>query len=538
VERITPRIYNFSVKRLFFLTLAAGACSWSGRGTLPSPDAVFARGQRVLDADEPARVQAAEFLKPFVSAGDPALRLAAVEALGKTGGPGVASLLLRSLKEEDPAVRGEAALALFRLRYLKRVPEYSTATVGGLLGALKDSHPGVRWKAAYAFSRWAEPRAEAALAEAVADSEPYVRFFALRSLGQLKDKAPREPVLRSLRDPDASVRREAAWALGEGGWTADLAIAVQDSSPHVRAAAAGGGAAVSPGDPSPIVRALAGDPRLRRKDPHWFVRAGAFRALGELSGTGAMLQEGLTDPDPRAASAALEAVAKSTQPWVERAIESLLRDPKAPLEMLGAAVEASGERKSARLREALRLALDYPQAKASAEVRESILKALKESSDLRQVYWGEGTAPRLAPAAVVLVTEKGEIEIGLAVEEAPVHSQRFLLSVSSGLYDGTIWHRVVSNFVIQGGDPRGSGWGDAGFTLRDEINRLRFERGTVGMPKAGKDTGGCQVFITHVPTPHLDGRYTAFGRVLRGLDVVDRIEPGDRILRAYVKMLE
>ena len=74
--------------------------------------------------------------------------------------------------------------------------------------------------------------------------------------------------------------------------------------------------------------------------------------------------------------------------------------------------------------------------------------------------------------------------------------------------------------------------------LRDEISRLnrhRFVRGTVGMPKAGKDTGGCQLFITHIPTPHLDGNYTVFGQVVRGLDVVDRIEVGDRIVRAHVR---
>jgi cyclophilin family peptidyl-prolyl cis-trans isomerase len=136
---------------------------------------------------------------------------------------------------------------------------------------------------------------------------------------------------------------------------------------------------------------------------------------------------------------------------------------------------------------------------------------------------------------VVLETEKGEIEISLAVAEAPIHAEAFLHSVSSGLYDGLSWHRVVSNFVVQGGDPRGSGWGDAGFSLRDEISPLRFERGAVGMPKAGKDTGGCQLFITLVPAPHLDGRYTVFGHVTRGMDVVDRLAPGDRIVKARVR---
>jgi cyclophilin family peptidyl-prolyl cis-trans isomerase len=94
----------------------------------------------------------------------------------------------------------------------------------------------------------------------------------------------------------------------------------------------------------------------------------------------------------------------------------------------------------------------------------------------------------------------------------------------------------VSNFVIQGGDPLGNGMGDSGWSLRAEINPMPYKRGTLGMPRsAGFDTGGCQIFITHVPTPHLDGYYTVFGQVVSGLDAMDRIEVGDRITRAQVK---
>ena len=99
----------------------------------------------------------------------------------------------------------------------------------------------------------------------------------------------------------------------------------------------------------------------------------------------------------------------------------------------------------------------------------------------------------------------------------------------------SIQHRVVSDFVIQGGDPRGDGWGGPGYALRDEINTVRFDRGAVGMPKSGRDTGGCQIFVTHVPTPHLDGNYTVFGKVISGMDVVDRIEVGDAILSARIR---
>ena len=98
-------------------------------------------------------------------------------------------------------------------------------------------------------------------------------------------------------------------------------------------------------------------------------------------------------------------------------------------------------------------------------------------------------------------------------------------------YDGLIFHRVVPDFVIQGGDPRGDGFGGPGYDIRDEINPLRYRRGVAGMALAGPDTGGSQFFITHSPQPHLDGAYTVFGEVVSGRDVVERILPGDRIVR-------
>ncbi|TPW19127.1 MAG: peptidyl-prolyl cis-trans isomerase B (cyclophilin B), partial [Elusimicrobia bacterium] len=142
--------------------------------------------------------------------------------------------------------------------------------------------------------------------------------------------------------------------------------------------------------------------------------------------------------------------------------------------------------------------------------------------------------PLLSPATVVFETEKGGFVIRLSTRAAN-HAGAFAESVAAGLYDGTEWHRVVTGFVVQGGDPRGSGWGDAGWRLADEAGEPHFTRGTVGMPKAGPDTGGCQLFVSLVPTPHLDGRYTAFGQVVEGLDVLDRLEPADRILKATLR---
>jgi len=98
-----------------------------------------------------------------------------------------------------------------------------------------------------------------------------------------------------------------------------------------------------------------------------------------------------------------------------------------------------------------------------------------------------------------------------------------------GFYDGLIFHRVVPNFVIQTGCPLGNGWGDPGYSVRCEYSPLRYERGMVGMAHAGKDTGGSQWFVTHSEQRHLDGRYTIFGRITRGQDVVDQVLVEDRI---------
>ena len=108
-------------------------------------------------------------------------------------------------------------------------------------------------------------------------------------------------------------------------------------------------------------------------------------------------------------------------------------------------------------------------------------------------------------------------------------SATFLDLARRGYFDGLTFHRVVPGFVVQGGDPRGDGNGGPGFALRDEIGERPYGRGVVGMALSGKDTGGSQLFVTLAPAPHLDGRYTVFGWVASGMDVVDKIRPGDVI---------
>ena len=135
-----------------------------------------------------------------------------------------------------------------------------------------------------------------------------------------------------------------------------------------------------------------------------------------------------------------------------------------------------------------------------------------------------GTRPR-----VTLHTSRGDIVLELRPDVAPTTVARFLALAGDDFYDGLAFHRVVPAFVVQGGDPRGDGYGGPGFWQRCEDNRLPYTRGTVGMALAGRDTGGSQFFITHGAQPHLEGRYTAFGQVVAGLDVLDQLQPGDRL---------
>ncbi len=126
-------------------------------------------------------------------------------------------------------------------------------------------------------------------------------------------------------------------------------------------------------------------------------------------------------------------------------------------------------------------------------------------------------------------TSKGLFTFKMLPDEAPFTCINFASLITKGFFDGLLFHRVVPNFVIQGGDPRGDGWGGPGYAIRSEFGFEHYERGMVGVASSGKDTEGSQWFVTHCNTPHLDGRYTIFGKVTSGMDVVDAIQAGDRI---------
>ncbi|MCB1033700.1 MAG: HEAT repeat domain-containing protein, partial [Acidobacteria bacterium] len=447
-------------------------------------------------------------------------------------------------------------------------PPLPKAAVEATAEVLGDEDVRVRRAAAHTFSRYGEAAARAALEKALKDGDELVRIFAARGLARGGDGAAAPELAAHLGDPSAKVRGEIVRALATLGAADSVpASAGQDDDFQVRAAAATAWASNARPetdaaldslleDPSPTVRAAAivslggrrgaaFAPTLREilSSGPWTSRVAAARAAGNAGEAAAgLLLEALNDEDGRVQAAALESLdafsdGLETTERIARALDS------ADLAVRGTAVTALADRGHPDKVRWLERTVEASPGVDWVEIREGVVDALRPEDGGEDLLkrLASDSAPSVARRArlalearglsidesspvkaaaepspflsveleeapvVVLETEKGKLTIETLPREAPLHVASFLQLVGEGFYDGLIWHRVVPNFVIQGGDPLGNGWGGPGYALRDEIYPRPFERGSVGMPKAGKDTGGCQVFITHIPTPHLDG---------------------------------
>ncbi len=207
-----------------------------------------------------------------------------------------------------------------------------------------------------------------------------------------------------------------------------------------------------------------------------------------------------------------------------------------------AILDSLGKQKNATANDAIKSALDSE----DHLIRRRAVALLKTnavgdfSSRIQTVKSGNSTVDynraiaRIGtPVTAVVSTTKGSFNIQLLPEEAPLTVDNFINLARRNYFGGITVHRVVPNFVIQDGDPRGDGNGGPGYQIRCEINQSPYGRGAVGMALSGKDTGGSQWFVTHAPQPHLDGGYTVFGNVISGMDVVDSIVRGD-VIRSIV----
>lgn len=153
--------------------------------------------------------------------------------------------------------------------------------------------------------------------------------------------------------------------------------------------------------------------------------------------------------------------------------------------------------------------------------------------------WSSAPALEIDPTKkyhATIETTRGTIELDLYPAHAPKTVNNFVFLARQGFYDGIVFHRVISNFMIQGGDPTGTGTGGPGYKFEDETygNPLKHETGVISMANAGPNTNGSQFFITHSPQPHLNGRHTVFGKVTSGQDVVDAIRQGDKMTKVTI----
>lgn len=153
--------------------------------------------------------------------------------------------------------------------------------------------------------------------------------------------------------------------------------------------------------------------------------------------------------------------------------------------------------------------------------------------------WNQPPAMQIDPkrryTATIEIT-RGTIVLELYPEYAPKTVNNFVFLANEGYYDGVSFHRVINDFMIQGGDPTGTGRGGPGYKFEDELkgNPLKHDTGVIAMANAGPNTNGSQFFITHSPQPHLNGKHTVFGKVTQGQDVVDRVRQGDQIVKVVI----
>lgn len=446
-----------------------------------------------------------------------------------------------------------------------------------LLSLLGDPNPYTRAFAAKGLGAVKDRGAVPLLVPLIGAPEHGVAIEAIRALGAIGDAAAGAALIKLVRTPkiDGALRVEALDAAGlTGGEGVDdtLLDALVDPSPPARAAALRG---VARRDPENFLTVLSGlDP-----DQEWTVRASLATLLGTLGPTSLpRLQLMLQDTDQRVIPSVLDALVKLAAPNLGTVlIERLTADD--PVVRMAAA-RGIGELKVPNAGPALVAAFEHAKRDATYLARAAVLAALarvgaaeasplleqaladpewavrvRAAQLLRELAPESDAAVRIRPvpsrhatafyqsselraprysAQVYVETDRGTIQLELAMHEAPLTVANFIALAKGNFFSGLPVHRVVPGFVIQTGDPRGDGEGGPGFTIRDELNQRPFLRGAVGMALDWTDTAGSQFFITLSPQPQLDARYTVFGRVVSGMEIVDQLRPQDIVRRVHI----
>ena len=489
-------------------------------------------------------------LTRFAEAGAPGTRWRALYSLGRLRAAAAAPLLIRALSDQDPQTRAVAARGLTRA-LLDSARVNPRGAVDALRPLLDDPDAQIRINALRALASMRDSSVAGAVAPLVADRDVGVAVQAETTLGVIRGAAALEVLRARLTNSVFAIRRQAVIALAQadsaGGITA-AAVLVGDAEWRWRSVAAEAFGAARARD------------RLEAQlaDPDGRVVAQALQALQRIVAATdtALLARAralLTHADPAVRSVAADLIGR--HPSIDDAdllVAAYTRaegDPfnDARLSAVSALGAIAAGSSSGRLRVATKFISVVPRPDDYL-VRRLAADTLPDTRDawgpLLPIATGRTIAdyrdiarrwlwPGMAGSNphVILETDRGTLDIELLPADAPLTVAAFLDLVERRFFDGTRWHRVVPNFVVQDGDPRGDGWGGpgGGFVLRDEINPVRYDAGRVGMALSGPDTGGSQYFITHSAQPHLDGIYTIFGRVVSGVVVLNAIGQGDRI---------
>jgi cyclophilin family peptidyl-prolyl cis-trans isomerase/HEAT repeat protein len=543
-------------------TLAAGA------DTTVRAEALFSLGL-VARKSRDAGPDAARAALAASRDADAGVRTAAAFALAWSAGAAEAETVAALAGDPEPAVRAFAARALGEvadapapLEALLRDPD-----VGVRVEAVRGLEGGLSRAAGHAGPGGRERAPDPALAAAFEGALLRASFVLARGLASGADPAAAHPLELLLRPSVGATPVAAAGAaLGllshpeESPAEVRLDVARLHCAAAASMARAVGGAGelgrcgggLVPADQvhgleATVLGELVGrDPDAPDRllvlatDPAPAVRAAALRSLGGLPDPKARerLETALAGTDARAAAAAADALGREGNAWALPALRAALARPGADPDVLAAAVAAVaaiGE-VGDEDRAAVRGLLADRRPQVIAAVREAARKLDLPAPSAAPEFpsWVFEAAPA-SGLAVRLETDRGPVRIALDVERTPVAAANLTRLVERGVLDGTPFHRIEPGFVAQGGDPHGDGTGGPGYTVPCENASTPYLPGTVGMALGGKDTGGSQFFVTYARTPHLEGRYTAFGRVTDGFEAVRRLLPGDRIRRAVVE---
>jgi len=420
-----------------------------------------------------------------------------------------AAAALRDLvnkRQRDPAIVIEA------LRALAAMGDPASRTVFERILAQGEGDPTLRLEAATALAALHSPDSLDFIIDLMSDPAPAIRGTAIRALASIDSETFLTTLSGLDPDRDWTVRIAQAEALamlpGAQG-QARLVSMLQDRDQRVVPAVLRALIASK----SPDTEKVLVD-RLKADD--FVVRATAAAGLGEIKATGAA----------RALSDAYAATVGDSTYVARAAILTALNtlDPMSARPVLQQALQ---DRDWALRVKAAMLLRDQGVTDTAAAMRPAVQRPMDEAT--RQSL----LSPQFSPHAFIQL-DRGTVEIELAITDAPLTVTNFIELARKGFFNGIAIHRVVPDFVVQDGDPRGDGEGGPGYTIRDELNELPYLRGTVGMALDWKDTGGSQFFITHSPQPHLDARYTVFGRVVNGIEIVDRVQPWDVIRRVQI----